>query len=483
MEGYDALRRGVSATFAEVKRSLQPDADDAWLTASELLTARRNRRHTVVFMVLGSLVVAAATAGWIPLSVRAGWSLSVAFLAILLNRVVGRLERRPLKTVEDIRLRAHWQTGITLIYLLAWCSMSVFLWAPGVVTDHMLIALVLAVSLSGSVSMSAVHPATVLAVIATLAVAMIVPFALSPLPIDHMLAILSAIFVATRSVQSVVLHNAHKKLLILEHERSSLVEGLRLAKQESDRERERAIAAGRAKSEFLSNMSHELRTPMNAILGFSEIIKDKALGNAVDKYAEYAEIIHDSGRNLLRLIDDVLDLAKIEGGKPSLRESEFGIADLIEEIRDEYAEPAAAQSLSLSIEVERQLPFVRADRRALRQILANLVSNAFKFTPAGGTVTLFALRATDGGLAFGVDDSGIGIAPQDQNCVFERFGEGRHDITTADKGTGVGLAIVKGFAEAHDGQVSLESTLGSGSRFTVHLPATKVLPSPFRKSA
>ena len=469
--------------YDEIRRSLRPKPDEAWLTAGELVTARRNRRFTIIFMVLAGLVVAETCAPWVPLSIRAGWTLVIALLAVGLNRVMAYLDRLPLETAEEVRRRAYWQTGVTIFYLLAWCSMSVFLWAPGVLADHMLIELILAVSLSGSVSMGAVHPATVLAVIVTHAVFMIVPFALSHLPVDHTLAILSVFFASTRTIQSVVLHKSQKKLLTLEHERSGLVEGLRIAKEESDRDRERAQAAGRAKSEFLSNMSHELRTPMNAILGFSEIIEQKALGDAVDKYAEYAGIIHESGRNLLRLIDDVLDLAKIEGGKLSLRESEVSIADLMGEILNEYSERATSAELSLSTECDPRLPSVRADPRALRQILVNLVSNSLKFTPRGGKIVLFARHTKDGRLRFGVGDSGIGIAAQDQNRVFESFGEGRHDVTNHDKGTGVGLAIVKGFAEAHDGDVTLESTLGSGARFTVNLPAERVLASKIRKSA
>ena len=251
---------------------------------------------------------------------------------------------------------------------------------------------------------------------------------------------------------------------------------MRLAKQESDRERVRATVASRTKTQFLSNMNHELRTPMNAILGFSELIMQKAFGGAVDKYAEYAEIIHQSGRNLLRLIDDMLDLAKIEGGKLSLRESEFDVAQLLAETYEECEAKAAAAQLSLVKKVAPGLPRLHADERALRQILANLVSNALKFTPAGGCVTLFAQMEDDGRLAFGVDDTGIGIADEDQGQVFERFGRGRHDVTSVDKGTGLGLAIVKGFTEAHDGEVRLDSALGAGTRVIVLMPVERLKP-------
>jgi signal transduction histidine kinase len=222
---------------------------------------------------------------------------------------------------------------------------------------------------------------------------------------------------------------------------------------------------------------------MNAILGFSELIAQKAFGGAVDKYAEYAGIIHDSGQNLLRLIDDMLDLSKIEGGKLSLRESEFDLAQLLTDVRDENETKAAELQLSLLKKVTPGIPRIRADERALRQILVNLVSNALKFTPAGGCITLFAHREDDGRIAFGVDDTGIGIADDSQAQIFERFGQGRHDVTSADKGTGLGLAIVKGFAEAHDGEVRLESALGAGTRVIVWLPVERIVAPELRQTA
>ena len=205
---------------------------------------------------------------------------------------------------------------------------------------------------------------------------------------------------------------------------------------------------------------------MNAILGFSELIKSKAFGDAIDKYTEYAGIIHESGEHLLQLINDMLDLAKIEGGKLTLRDDSFAIAKLIGEVAEEHQERALAGDLTLNVTLAPGLPQIDADERAIRNILTNLLSNALKFTPPGGAVTMSAQVESDGRLCIAVDDTGIGIAPEDQLQVFERFGRGRHDVTVADKGTGLGLAIVKGFAEAHDGEVTLESEPGVGTRVT-----------------
>lgn len=213
---------------------------------------------------------------------------------------------------------------------------------------------------------------------------------------------------------------------------------------------------------------------MNAILGFSELIKSKAFGDMVDKYAEYAEIIHGSGQHLLVLINDMLDLAKIEGGKPTLQETTFAVAPLIRELVGQYQARAETAELMLALALPPCLPQIDADERAVRHILDNLLSNAIKFTPPHGHVTVSAKVEHDGRMALMIEDDGIGIEPEDQLQVFERFGRSRADVTTSENGTGLGLAIVKGFAEAHDGEVTLESEPGIGTRVTVYLPTERV---------
>jgi two-component system, cell cycle sensor histidine kinase PleC len=307
------------------------------------------------------------------------------------------------------------------------------------------------------------------------AIFMVLPAALAPDATDHILAALSAVFLTIMAGQAFAMHAHLSKLLLLEHERAGIVSELQNAKTDSDRERTRASSASRAKSQFLSHMNHELRTPMNAILGFSEMIHSRSFGNDVNKYAEYAGIIHDSGQHLLGLINDMIDLAKIEGGKLYLREGEFSLVHLIAEEYEDNIEKAEGAKLSFLKSLETGLPNIRADERGIRQIVFNIVSNALKYTSPGGCVTVFARSEPDGRIAFGVQDTGIGIAPEDQIQLFERFGKGRHDVTTADRGTGLGLAVAKGFADAHDGEIALESELGVGTRVTVYLPKDRVI--------
>jgi two-component system cell cycle sensor histidine kinase PleC len=267
-------------------------------------------------------------------------------------------------------------------------------------------------------------------------------------------------------------YRMRERMIRLEQERGGLIDKLKTAKEDSDSARLRAETASRAKSAFLANMSHELRTPLNAILGFSEIINTTAMGPAaVEQYAEYGGYIHSSGGHLLSLINDILDLAKIEAGRLTLRETEIDLRALMDDTVRMMDNKAMAAGISLAIHMDRAFPNVYGDERALRQMLVNLASNAIKFTPPGGRVTAFANVLPDGSLSFGIDDTGVGIAPEEHGKVFESFGQGRHDAILADKGTGLGLPIVKGLAEAHGGSVMLNSVPNEGTRITIILPA------------
>ncbi|MGH6876408.1 MAG: sensor histidine kinase, partial [Rhizomicrobium sp.] len=224
------------------------------------------------------------------------------------------------------------------------------------------------------------------------------------------------------------------------------------------------------------NMSHELRTPLNAILGFSEMIYSTDRGSDSARSEEYARLVHDSGSHLLALVNDILDLSRIEAGRFELRESDTDVVRLIAEMVRLMAGQAIAAQLTLVTDIAGAIPTISADERALRQMLINLLSNALKFTPVGGEVAVFLRVAASGDIVLGVRDTGIGIDPRDQLRVFQSFGQGRHDIVAADKGTGLGLAIVKGLSEAHSGRVELSSRLGQGTCVTIVLPASRARP-------
>ncbi|MBV9330064.1 MAG: HAMP domain-containing histidine kinase, partial [Alphaproteobacteria bacterium] len=192
---------------------------------------------------------------------------------------------------------------------------------------------------------------------------------------------------------------------------------------------------------------------------------------------------HGSGRHLLNLINDILDLAKIEAGSFILKDAELDLGSVIGDELALVGDQAQAAGVKLESRVDPAIPLVMADERAIRQIIKCLLSNAFRFTPSGGEITGFAERAEGHALAFGIADTGTGISEHDQATIFENFGQGRHDVATADRGVGLGLAIVKGLVEAHGGQIALQSTLGKGTRVKVFLPLARRRPAAASRAA
>jgi len=236
--------------------------------------------------------------------------------------------------------------------------------------------------------------------------------------------------------------------------------------------RDTAETANVAKSRFLATMSHELRTPLNAILGFSEIIAKETFGAAgCQQYIEYAGIINDSGRHLLSLINDILDLSKIEAGKFEINPEPIDARELIADALRLAGEKQSPHGGPVpSAVVAPDLPLLTADRRAALQMIVNLVSNAVKFTPASGSVTVEASRMADGGLAICVADSGIGIAKCNIAKALAPFSQIDDGVARKQGGTGLGLAIVKSLIELHGGSIALDSDTGKGTRATLTFP-------------
>ena len=224
----------------------------------------------------------------------------------------------------------------------------------------------------------------------------------------------------------------------------------------------------KARSRFLANMSHELRTPLNAILGFSEVMKTKMFGDLAPKYVEYAELIHESGRHLMDLINDVLDMSKIEAARFTLNLDTFDARDAVNAALRLMRVQAEEAGVNLRGVLPNQPVLVHADRRALKQITLNLVSNALKFTPRGGHVTVNAV-ALEGLFELAVADTGVGIAPEDVKRLGRPF-EQAGDMADQARGTGLGLSLVKAFAELHGGDMSIESQLGEGTAVLVRMP-------------
>ena len=234
-------------------------------------------------------------------------------------------------------------------------------------------------------------------------------------------------------------------------------------------ERDEAIAASRAKSEFLAAVSHELRTPLNAIIGFSDVMKQRLFGPLPARYAEYGDLIHESGIHLLDLIGDVLDMSKIEADRYELVTDRFDARDVVETCAKMLRLRAEDQGLTLSTDAGSDALEVDADRKAVRQILLNLISNAVKFTPEGGAVAVMA-RAQGDELVLAVGDSGVGMGADELRALGGQYTQTRSSLTSDERGSGLGLSLVRSLAEMHGGRMTVQSVKGEGTTVTIRLP-------------
>jgi len=250
---------------------------------------------------------------------------------------------------------------------------------------------------------------------------------------------------------------------------------LQTANAELSRAKQKAEAASRMKTEFLANVSHELRTPLNSIIGFSEMINNEAhgaIGN--DKYRSYVRDIHASGQHLLGVVNDILDISKIEVGEFELQEDQIDVAETIETSLRIVHERAASSGITVTSDVAPNLPVLRGDARRVRQILLNLLSNSIKFTAAGGKVLVRAAGSDDGGVTVSVADSGIGIAAEDIEKAMMPFGQVDGRLNRKYEGTGLGLPLAKSLTELHDGRLTLKSAVGKGTTVTLAFPPARV---------
>jgi signal transduction histidine kinase len=252
-------------------------------------------------------------------------------------------------------------------------------------------------------------------------------------------------------------------------------EANRLSAQLADALRQ-ADYANRTKTEFLANMSHELRTPLNAILGFSEVIEGAMFGPVSERYVGYAHDIHRSGQHLLELVNDVLDLAKLEAGKLELHESDIPLGAMIDDCLTLVRGRADSGKVRLSRTIAPAAATLRGDARAIKQILLNFLSNAVKFTPEGGAVSVATALAADGDLCLIVRDSGIGMKPAEIAIALSPFGQIDSHLARKHQGTGLGLPICKSLMELHGGSIEIQSEPHVGTTLTARFPAARVVP-------
>jgi signal transduction histidine kinase len=254
------------------------------------------------------------------------------------------------------------------------------------------------------------------------------------------------------------------------------VTDLKQHEQELIEAKNEAELANRSKSEFLTNMSHELRTPLNAIIGFSQVIRDQLFGSDQARYVDYARDIYKSGDMLLELINDILDVSKLEAGKHVLYEQELALGEVVEVCLNIMKARAAEGAVRLSISGFDNLPPVWAEERGMKQVLLNLLSNAVKFTPRNGLVSVMGSVTNAGEVTISVIDTGIGIAPDVLPQLFRPFRQGDNSISRQFGGSGLGLAISRRLVELHNGRIEVASEPGKGTMVTITLPAERVIP-------
>ena len=277
------------------------------------------------------------------------------------------------------------------------------------------------------------------------------------------------------SINSHVVRNENGQLLHFEATFNDITQRRR-SEQALIAAKEQADYANRSKSEFLANMSHELRTPLNAIIGFSEIIKDELFGKVGNpQYVEYAKDIYDSGELLLSLINDILDMSKIEAGKRDLAESVININRVVQTALRLVAARAKMNKQHLNVTIPKDFPDFRGEERAFKQIIVNLLTNAIKFTPEGGSITVDGIMNSDGSMQITVADTGIGIAQEHIEVVLAPFGQIESALSRKHQGTGLGLPLTKALVELHDGTLTITSQVGVGTTVTITLPPTRIL--------
>jgi len=462
----------TDGTIAETARATSPAAE---LRVQHLETSARYLFTNLLplpLVVIGFAVLLGQWHAALPLTLWAAatiasWTVTVLTIRAFLN--------------DPLRMRRpnRWSAAICIAVFVSsfvFAAVSGLFWVDDERLNNVLLYVVVAAGLACAGAQSAPSgPVCVANLTPYVIVFLYISLAHEPFPINIGVAFLQLCYIVLVALYARTVWQLSDDMLRLRVEKRQLIDKLQTALVDATAAKRKAEAASSAKSEFLANMSHELRTPLNAILGFSEIIKGRIFGDtAIDRYAEYGGHIHFSGQHLLGLIGDILDLSKIEAGRRELEETDVDLAIVARDALHFVEPQAARKDLTLTLEAEGGI-VVRADERALRQIAANLLSNAVKFTPHGGRVTL-GLACDDAGVTLGVADTGVGIRPEDMAKVMESFGQARHDVVTTDeRGTGLGLPIVKGLVELHGGTLKMASKPGSGTTLTGSLPASRVV--------
>jgi len=366
----------------------------------------------------------------------------------------------------------------TFFYNCAWASSLLLFWVEGNQSNNFFLLCIIAVSVTPTVLLNSAVLPSIYVSSGVISAFFLATLWFRPLPVSWELAIAYSVFLAGMIAQARRAHTNARDVIEMTLEKNNLIRALSDAKAESDAARANAEDANTAKSQFLANMSHELRTPLNAIIGFSEVLNREVFGPINnEKYLQYSGDIHSSGQHLLALITDILDISKIEAGEYSIAEELVDLQLLADDCHKLLELRASVDDIQIERSFDTDLPLLNGDQRALRQIWLNLLTNAVKFAPRGSRVYMIAERLPDGSFRVGVLDEGPGITREDMEKVLQTFWQGQEGIARPGSGTGLGLTIVKGLAEAHGGRLELKSDVGVGTQAYVIFPAERIVPN------
>ncbi len=468
-------RRAAARRVREARDRLTSTSGTGVAFDYELLRQfAQNRISASIVIVLLVATIGFLTSLWIGAIAAAIW---VAAVLVVHATMVSKCRQFLAEPAANIDLQ-RWRFRFILLdlfYGLAWTFILIRPIGGNAGADTFMLFVMLLVVAVSSMLASGV-PVAVFAATLPVTVAIALNFALRANLHDYVLAIMA---IAAQGYFALLAYRLYSTTLATLHaraEKDALIGELEQSKAISDEARRRAEAANIAKSRFLAQMSHELRTPLNAILGFSEVMKSEILGShGVKTYRDYAGDIHSSGVHLLNLINEILDLSRIEAGRYELNEEPVTLAHVVEECHHLLQLRARNRGITVHESFESSLPKLWADERAVRQICLNLLSNAIKFTPQGGELWLKVGSTAAGGQYLSVKDSGPGIPDDEIPIVLASFGQGTNAIKSAEQGAGLGLPIAKSLVDLHGGTFSLKSKLRIGTEVVVAFPPERVM--------
>ena len=441
----------------------------------ELLRKYAETRVSASYVVMLLVVATGLVFGfWMEPISAAAWTCGMLCIHAVILRNCGKFLSEPPSPTGPRKWRTRFVL-LDLLYGLCWTAILLHPAGLDIVSSTLMIFLMLLV-IAVSSMLAASLPVAALAATAPVTAAIALKFVLGGTFDDYVLALLAVAAEGYFVLLARHLHSTTLATFEARAEKDALIGELEQAKAISDEARHRAESANVAKSRFLAQMSHELRTPLNAILGFSEVMKSEIFGgHAVPVYKDYSADIHNSGVHLLNLINEILDLSRIEAGRYELHEEAVSLVHVVADCHHLLKLRASSRGITIHEVFELGMPRIWADERATRQIVLNLLSNSIKFTPQGGEIWLKAGWTASAGQYLSVKDTGSGIAEDEIPIVLASFGQGSNSIKSAEQGAGLGLPIAKSLIDMHGGTFTLRSKLRVGTEVIITFPPERVM--------